>query len=70
MEFCVDKNIKAHNRLLFRLSMAELVLDPDIRLWVFLPIVFITLLFGIIRHYVSQLLHVDAKPGLEEIKDG
>ena len=50
--------------------MAELVLDPDIRLWVFLPIVFITLLFGIIRHYVSQLLHVDPKPGMEEIKDG
>ncbi|XP_065900585.1 ER membrane protein complex subunit 3-like [Dysidea avara] len=50
--------------------MAELVLDPDIRLWVFLPIVFITLLFGIIRHYVSMLLHVDPKPGVEEIKDG
>lgn len=56
--------------MLFRRNMAELVLDPDIRLWVFLPIVFITLLFGIIRHYVAQLLHVDPKPGLEEIKDG
>lgn len=34
----------------------ELRLDPAIRVWVFLPIVAITFLVGIVRHYVSVLL--------------
>lgn len=36
--------------------MAELLIDPNIRVWVFLPIVVITFLVGIIRHYASILL--------------
>ena len=38
------------------MSEPELQLDPAIRIWVFLPIVLITFLFGIIRHYVSVLI--------------
>lgn len=36
--------------------MAELLLDPAIRMWVILPIVLITLLFGLLRHYITVLL--------------
>lgn len=39
--------------------MAEILLDPNIRFWVFLPIVIITFLVGVIRHYVSMLLQSD-----------
>lgn len=53
-----------------RLSiMAELLLDPDIRLWVILPIVLITLLFGLVRHYVTVLLKQDSDPDLQKIQD-
>lgn len=48
---------KAINRS--RSNMAEILLDPNIRFWVFLPIVLITLLVGVIRHYVSLLLASD-----------
>ena len=37
-------------------KMAELLLDPAIRMWVILPIVLITLLFGLLRHYITVLL--------------
>lgn len=47
----------------------ELLLDSSIRLWVVLPIVFITFFVGIIRHYVTQLLHSDKKVDLEQISD-
>ncbi len=51
--------------------MVELLIDPAIRQWVILPIVFITLVFGLVRHYVTVLLRNDSKtPTLEEIKDG
>ena len=49
--------------------MAELLLDPDIRLWVILPIVLITLLFGLVRHYVTVLLKQDSDPDLQKIQD-
>ena len=39
----------------------DLLLDPDIRVWVFLPIVIITFFVGILRHYVSILLHSNKK---------
>jgi ER membrane protein complex subunit 3 len=33
--------------------MAELLLDSDIRFWVFMPIVVITFFVGMLRHYIS-----------------
>ena len=50
--------------------MAELLLDSDIRIWVFLPIVIITFLVGIIRHYVTILLASDKKVELQQLSDG
>lgn len=47
----------------------ELLLDSNIRLWVVLPIVFITFMVGVIRHYVTQLLHSDKKVDLEQLSD-
>ena len=50
--------------------MAELLLDPAIRKWVILPIVVITLLFGLLRHYVTIFLrNTDSNVKLEQIKD-
>lgn len=49
--------------------MAELLLDSDIRIWVFLPIVVITFLVGIIRHYVTILLTSEKKVELQQIAD-
>ncbi|CAL1263249.1 unnamed protein product [Larinioides sclopetarius] len=49
--------------------MTELLLDPDIRLWVFLPIVIITFLFGIVRHYISILLTSTKKVELTQVQD-
>jgi len=49
--------------------MAELLLDSDIRIWVFLPIVVITFLVGIIRHYVTILLSTEKKVELQQISD-
>ena len=51
-------------------EMAELLLDPNIRLWVVLPIVFITFFVGIIRHYVSLLLTSQKKVTLQQVSDG
>lgn len=49
--------------------MAELLIDPNIRGWVFLPIVVITFLVGIIRHYVSMLITSQKKVELTQIQD-
>ncbi|KAF8794969.1 ER membrane protein complex subunit 3 like protein [Argiope bruennichi] len=49
--------------------MTELLLDPDIRVWVFLPIVIITFLFGIVRHYISILLTSTKKVELTQVQD-
>lgn len=49
--------------------MTELLLDPEIRLWVFFPIVIITFLVGIIRHYVSILLTSTKKLELQQVQD-
>uniref|UniRef100_A0A3B5MM94 ER membrane protein complex subunit 3 n=1 Tax=Xiphophorus couchianus TaxID=32473 RepID=A0A3B5MM94_9TELE len=47
----------------------ELLLDSSIRMWVVLPIVFITFFVGVLRHYVSQLLSSDRKLDLEQVSD-
>lgn len=49
--------------------MAELLLDPNIRVWVFLPIVVITFLVGIVRHYISILLTSQKRIELQQVRD-
>ncbi|XP_033216293.1 ER membrane protein complex subunit 3 [Belonocnema kinseyi] len=49
--------------------MAELLLDPNIRSWVFLPIVVITFLVGIVRHFVSMLLFSQKKIEVQQVQD-
>ncbi|KAL4710294.1 hypothetical protein ACJJTC_011548 [Scirpophaga incertulas] len=49
--------------------MAELLLDPNIRFWVFFPIVIITFLVGIVRHYVSIILSSQKKIELLQMQD-
>lgn len=49
--------------------MVEILLDPKIRLWVFLPIVIITFLVGIVRHYVSIILSSQKKVELIQMQD-
>ncbi|KAF5400937.1 hypothetical protein EG68_09985 [Paragonimus skrjabini miyazakii] len=49
--------------------MAELFLDPAIRFWVFLPLVIITFLFGVIRHYTTIIFASEKKSELENISD-
>ncbi|UYV74458.1 hypothetical protein LAZ67_11003602 [Cordylochernes scorpioides] len=49
--------------------MTELLLDSDIRIWVFLPIIIITFLVGIVRHYVSILLSSTKKVELQQVQD-
>lgn len=49
--------------------MAELLLDSHIRVWVFLPIVVITFLVGIVRHYVSILITTQKKVELQQVQD-
>ncbi|XP_048714890.1 ER membrane protein complex subunit 3 isoform X4 [Caretta caretta] len=51
------------------MSEPELLLDSNIRLWVVLPIVFITFFVGMIRHYVSILLQSDKKLTREQVSD-
>uniref|UniRef100_A0ACB8EHY2 ER membrane complex subunit 3 n=1 Tax=Sphaerodactylus townsendi TaxID=933632 RepID=A0ACB8EHY2_9SAUR len=51
------------------MSEPELLLDSNIRLWVVLPIVFITFFVGMIRHYVSILLQSDKKLTQEQVSD-
>jgi len=48
----------------------DIRLDPAIRNWVLLPITFVMLLVGILRHYAIQLLHTDSKPlGLRQLRE-
>ncbi|XP_034027780.1 ER membrane protein complex subunit 3-like [Thalassophryne amazonica] len=51
------------------MASPELLLDSSIRMWVVLPIVFVTFFVGIIRHYVSQLVHSDKKVDLQQLSD-
>jgi hypothetical protein len=51
------------------MASTDLLLDPSIRIWVFLPIVVITFLVGIIRHYISLLLSSTKKVTLQQVQD-
>jgi len=44
-------------------------LDPAIRTWVFLPIVIITFMIGVLRHYAAQLMSSTRKPQMQQIQD-
>lgn len=56
-------------KLISLIEMAELFLDPAIRSWVFLPLVIITFLFGVIRHYTTIIFASDKKSELQNISD-
>ena len=62
-------NTKFMKLLIFSETMSEpeLQLDPAIRVWVFLPIVMITFLIGVLRHYVSVLLSSQKKVMMTKI---
>ena len=51
------------------IKYSQLILDPAIRLWVILPIVIITFLVGIIRHYLSMLLQSKKELDLSQVSD-
>ncbi|XP_018428678.1 PREDICTED: ER membrane protein complex subunit 3-like [Nanorana parkeri] len=51
------------------MATPELLLDSSIRLWVVLPIVFITFYSGLLRHHVTRLLQGDKKTELEPLSD-
>ncbi|XP_046605101.1 ER membrane protein complex subunit 3-like [Neodiprion virginianus] len=50
--------------------MTELLLDPSIRSWVFLPLVVITLLVGVFRHYASLCLSTGREVKFIEVESG
>jgi len=47
----------------------DITLDPEIRVWIFVPIAFITFLFGLAMHYIRVLTMSEKKATLEQIKD-
>lgn len=47
----------------------ELILDPQIRTWVFLPTALIAFLIGIIRHHLSILFETKNSPDLQQLHD-
>ncbi|VDN58356.1 unnamed protein product [Dracunculus medinensis] len=49
--------------------MTELLLDPAIRTWVFLPVIIITFLVGVLRHYVSLFFTSKKKLELQQVQD-
>ncbi|EJW86696.1 transmembrane protein 111 [Wuchereria bancrofti] len=49
--------------------MTELLLDPAIRTWVFLPVILITFLVGVLRHYVALIFTNRKKLELQQVRD-
>ena len=49
--------------------MAELLLDSKIRFWVFLPLMAITFLVGIIKHYLFIFMTNEKKAEKQQIAD-
>lgn len=49
--------------------MTDLIVDSNIRTWVFLPIVLITFLVGVTLHFVTLLISNDQNANLEQLRD-
>lgn len=49
--------------------MSDLILDPNIRKWVFIPIIIMTLLLGILKHYLSMYLDKDVNMELQQLQE-
>lgn len=49
--------------------MTELLLDPAIRTWVFLPVILITFLVGVLRHYVALIFTTRKKLEEQQVQD-
>ena len=49
------------------LELHELMLDPDIRNWVLIPIVIIMFLMGILRTNVTKMLRKDVPPNVTQV---
>uniref|UniRef100_A0A915Q1G0 ER membrane protein complex subunit 3 n=1 Tax=Setaria digitata TaxID=48799 RepID=A0A915Q1G0_9BILA len=49
--------------------MTELLLDPAIRTWVFLPVILITFLVGVLRHYIALIFTSRRKLELQQVRD-
>jgi hypothetical protein len=49
--------------------MAELLLDSKIRIWVFLPIMAITFLVGIIKHYLFLFMSNEKTADKQQVAD-
>lgn len=49
--------------------MAELLLDSKIRFWVFLPLMAITFLVGIIKHYLFIFMSNDKTVDKQQLTD-
>lgn len=47
----------------------ELIVDPAIRTWVFLPTVLIAFLIDVIRHHISSLIESETYEDLEQLKE-
>ena len=47
--------------------MEEVLLDPSIRSWVIVPILLITFLVGIGRHFASLLIQSPKTPAIDQI---
>jgi hypothetical protein len=51
------------------MSTTSLVLDSEIRDWVFIPIVLVMFFVGILRTNIAVLLQAKKKPKIEDVID-
>ena len=50
------------------MTATDILIDPQIRNWVLFPIFIITLLVGLARHYVQQLIKSTQQSKVKKIK--
>lgn len=50
--------------------MADLVLDPQIRDWVLVPLTVVMILIGILRHFVAKLMRSEQSVDIKAVKEG